>query len=400
MFTAFNRKQVRPKRAQSGSRGKPDMQLLGTILLLSIFGAIMVYSGSVIVAVRQGNTPSFYFTRQLIWIFLGLILAFVTYRFDYHILPKFALWALVVTIMLLVIVLIANQGQLFKRWIDLGSFELQPSEIAKITFLIYLSCWLSKPQKHIADTKKALRHHVVNELAPFLVLLAGVSLLILLEPDLDTTVIIGATSFVTYFVSGNGSIHFFTSMLTGLSLVVVGYVASLLANYRLSRLSSFFEFWRTGTVPDPYGAGYQLQQILVAVASGGLFGVGFGESRQKFNYLGDTAFSDTIFAIFAEEFGLLGSLILIGAFIFLMFKGYAIAKNAPDKLGFLLAFSITTWITLQAFFHIAANVALVPINGNTLPFISYGGSSTVINLAAMGLLLNISSHAKNKRKLA
>lgn len=384
-------KQVKP------GKGKPDITFALVIIVLSIFGSVMVYSASVIVAVRQGNSPSFYFTRQLAWIFIGLIVGYVVYRLDYKLLVKLAIPGLLIAILLLVAVLLFNSNQAIKRWINLGPFDLQPSEITKFIFLTYLSGWLSKQKSYGKNLKDAVKKHFYRELLPFLLLLSVVSILILIEPDLDTTIILGVTSFIVYFISGNDTIHFFGSILTGGMLGLIALASTVLADYRVSRLSSFLDFWKTGLIDDPYGTGYQLRQVLVAVASGGLFGLGFGESRQKFHYLGDTAFSDTIFAIFAEEFGLIGCVILIGVFVFILLRGYGIAKKAPDRTGFLLAVAMTTWLSLQAFLHIAANVALIPINGNTLPFLSYGGSSTVVNMAAIGLLLNISSHAKKSR---
>ena len=373
-----------------------DFSFLIVVLLLSIWGALMVYSGSVIVAVRQGNPPSFYFIRQIIWIFLGLIGLFIFYRIDYHSLVKISPLTLGIAIFFLILVLLINADEPIKRWIDLGSFDFQPSELTKLFFLIYLSGWLAKFKEQTKMTKDAVKKHVKTQLIPFLIFTAVVLLLIFIEPDLDTAIILGLTSFIIYFIAGNDTIHLLGSFLLGLTLIILTTIATVLAKYRITRLETFIDFWRQGSVPNPYGTGYQLRQILVAVASGGLFGVGFGESRQKFHYLGDTAFSDTIFAIFAEEFGLIGCVILITLFIFLFLKAIKIAKSAPDKIGFLLAVSMGTWLSLQAFMHIAANVALIPINGNTLPFFSYGGSSTVVNLCAVGLILNISKHLLKK----
>lgn len=391
MFGRKRKKKLsrRQKRAQPAK--KPDMQLLVVILFLSFWGAIMIYSGSVLVAVKQGYSPYFYFVRQLAWVAIGIIGGYVAFSIDYKLLPKLAVPGLVFAISGLILVLILNWGSDIKRWIDLGPFDLQPSEITKLVFLVYLAGWLAKQKTKY----KSFKAHVVNELIPFLILLFSVSFLILIEPDLDTTIILGVTSFIVYFVAGNDKYHLIGSLSTGGVLAGLVGIAISLAKYRVVRLFTFINFWAQGSsISDPFGAGYQLRQILVAVASGGVFGVGFGESRQKFHYLGETAFSDTIFAIFAEEFGLVGSVILTGLFLYILLKGYKIAKNAPDKLSFLLAVGITTWISLQAFMHIAANVALIPINGNTLPFISYGGSSTVVNLTAMGLLLNISKYSK------
>jgi cell division protein FtsW len=211
---------------------------------------------------------------------------------------------------------------------------------------------------------------------------------------------LGVTSFLVYFLSGNDRMHLIGSLALGLVSFIIVLFATIGAKYRMERISTFFNFWKTGNIPEPLSAGYQFKQILVAVASGGWFGLGFGQSKQKFLYLGDTAFSDTIFAIIAEEFGLIGCIFILSLFAFIFFRGFKIATKAPDKLGFLIAVSITIWITFQSILHIGANVALIPINGNTLPFLSYGGSSTIINLAAIGVLLNVASHAHNSNPFA
>jgi len=381
---------------------KTDKLLLIVIVVLSFFGVVMVYSGSVLVAVKQGNEPTFYFVRQLVWVILGLTVMMFFYHFDYHKLQKLSLPGLIIGIILLITVLLVNWDQSIKRWIDLGPFDLQPSEIAKLVFLIYLASWLATKTVRKGKGLEAFKHHFFTELLPFLMWLGVILLLIFIQPDLDTAIILGATAFIVYFIAGQDIIHFWGSVLTAGFLAIVGFISAGLASYRVERLQTFFDFWKNGFVSDPFGAGYQLRQILVAVASGGIFGVGFGESRQKFHYLGDTAFSDTIFAIIGEEFGFNGVLIIIVVFLFILFKGIKIAISAPDRFGFLLALSITIWLVLQAFLHISANVALLPINGNTLPFVSYGGSSTIINLAAIGILLNIATFnkASNTRSYA
>jgi cell division protein FtsW len=368
---------------------------------MSIFGAVMVYDGSAIVAVRQGNEASVYFFKQIVWVIIGLILGFVAFRIDYHKIARISFPMVIFSVLLLLLVLIVNHDQEIKRWIPLGPFDLQPSEIAKISFLIYLSSWLAKQRDQLTNVNDKIKYHVKHELLPFLLLLGGICGLILIEPDLDTAVMLGVTSFLVYFLSGSDRIHLYSSLAVGaVSSIIVG-LATISAKYRLNRITNYLGFWKTGDIPNPLSDGYQFKQILVAVASGGLFGVGFGQSRQKFLYLGDTAFSDTIFAIFAEEFGLIGCIILLGLFAYIFFKGYKIASKAPDKLGFLIVVSIITWLTFQAILHIGANVALIPINGNTLPFISYGGSSTVINLIAVGVVMNVASQSVkvNTRKV-
>ena len=378
---------------------KIDYSLVGVVVGLSIFGALMVYDGSAIVAVRQGNSADVYFWKQVVWVIFGLIAGYIAFRIDYHFFARLSFPMVITSVVLLILVLIINQDQDIKRWIPLGPFDLQPSEIAKFTFLIYLSSWLSKRRDQVTDVSEKVKYHIKHELIPFLLLLGFICFLISIEPDMDTTIMLGVTSFIVYFLSGNDRIHLYGSLAVGiLSTVIVG-IATIAAKYRLNRLTNFLDFWRTGNISNPFSDGYQFKQILVAVASGSWIGLGFGQSRQKFFYLGDTAFSDTIFAIIAEEFGLIGCIILLGLFAFIFFKGYKIASKAPDKLGFLVVVSIITWLTFQSILHIGANIALIPINGNTLPFISYGGSSTVINLVAIGVVLNVASQSIGAHKI-
>lgn len=390
----LNYKRTQPQKFRSIIK-KPDYAFAAAFIGLSIWGILMVYSGSVLVAVKQGQVPYYYAYKQALWVILGLIAAFVTYKIDYHKYAKLSPLMLAGSLFLMIIVLVININNPVKRWIHLGWFDLQPSELLKISFLIYLSSWLAKLHERPKTANKwaEFKIHFIHELGPFLAVLGIVCFLIVIQPDMDTTIMLGLTSFLVYVISGNDFLHFVGAAATGVVLAIITTITTLTAGYRMSRFTNYFDFWRTGDVPNRWSSGYQLMQILVAVASGGLFGVGFGESRQKFNYLGDTAFSDTIFAIIAEEFGLAGCIVIVCLFLFIFLKGYKIAQEAPDKLGSLLAISMVTWITIQAFLHIAANVALIPINGNTLPFLSYGGSSTLVNLAGMGIVLNISRHA-------
>jgi cell division protein FtsW len=394
----FKRKTV-PQVKPRGENKHIDYPLLIVILALTGLGALMVYSGSAIVAVKQGYEPYYYFLRQITWIGIGLVAGFIMFKIDYHLIAKFALPGLITAIALLVAVLLINHGSDIKRWINLGPFPLQPSELAKITFLLYLSTWLSKQREKREVNKKEIISHIKHELLPFILLLGTVCGLIVVEPDLDTTVMLGMTSFIIYLLSGSDVIHVIGAVATAIISSIIAIVTTLSAQYRVQRFQTYLDFWKNNTITDPYNKGYQFLQILIAIASGGLFGVGFGNSTQKYNYLGDTAFSDTIYAIFAEEFGLIGGILLILAFVFIFIRGYKIAVSAKDKLGFLIAISMSTWIIVQAFFHIGSNVGLFPLNGNTLPFMSYGGSSTVVNLMAMGLLLNVARFADPDKKI-
>jgi cell division protein FtsW len=215
-----------------------------------------------------------------------------------------------------------------------------------------------------------------------------------LEPDLGTTLLICFVAFVIYFTSGKDYIHTLGSVL----IVIVGgglaAAAALLESYRFRRVKTFLDLLISGEVTDPLGAGYQMQQILIGIGSGGFWGKGFGESRQRFGYLVEnTAFTDSIFAIILEELGMIGGVILILLFLVFLYRSYKIATNAPDKMGKLLAGGVALWLVTQAFMHMAANVGLMPLTGVPLTFFSYGGSSTVVSIFGVGVLLNISKYA-------
>ncbi|MBN1915641.1 cell division protein FtsW [Candidatus Dojkabacteria bacterium] len=379
-----------------GDSRQPDKLILGITAFLLFFGLILVYDSSAIVASSEPFNDSFhFFKQQVVWIVLGIIAGYIAYRIDYHEYPKIIPIGIIITIFLLVLVLIvgtATHGS--KRWLDFGFFTLQPSELAKLVFTIYLASWLSKQKNTGSKYDSALKNYIVHSLMPFLILLLVITSLILAGKDLATTAIVGAIALVIYFISGKDLLHSVGSIAIIITMAVVGVFAAVLAPYRLQRILTYLKFLQTGEVPDPTGSGYQLSQILIAVGSGGLFGVGFGESRQKFFYLGISSFTDTIFAIFAEEFGLFGSIILVLIFLIFILRGLGIARSAPDSLGALLASGIIFWIGLQAFLNISANVGLIPLTGIPLPFISYGGSSMIVTLVAIGILLNISKYSR------
>ncbi|MBN2015931.1 cell division protein FtsW [Candidatus Dojkabacteria bacterium] len=381
------------------TEGSPDFLLLAIVAILTIFGVVMVYDASVIVAAENFGDQFRFLKLQLMWVGIGTFFATFAYFFDYHNYPKLIIPAIVTTIVLLAIVVIAGPiifGS--RRWINFGSFNIQPSELAKLTFTIYLACWLSKQKQRVGNLKEALRDHLRNELLPFGIILMLICFLIVVEPDLGTTAVVGATALVVYFISGTDIIHTIGSFLIITLMFAVGIVAAIISPYRLRRVQTFMETLKSGNVPDPWGAGYQINQVLIAIGSGGLFGVGFGESRQKFFYLvGNSAFTDTIFAVFAEEFGFVGDFVLILAFLLFISRGIRIAQNAPDRLGSLLAMGITVWIGLQTFLNIAANIALGPLTGIPLPFFSYGGSSMVVVLVGVGILLNVSRYSSKER---
>jgi cell division protein FtsW len=375
---------------------KPDFLILLLTTVFLIFGIIMIFDASVYNADQYFNDRFYFVKQQAIWIILGIAAGGFLYFWDYHQFTKFAFPLLLFSVFLLVLVLlIGTERNGAVRWLDIGGISIQPAELVKPAFVLYLSLWLSKERKAIHDLRQQIRYHVVYELSIFLVLLGIVGGLVVIEPDLGTAVIICVVAFGVYFSSGRDWVHSVGSVLVVVMGLLFGIGAIMLESYRLDRLNTLVQLQRTGEVAEPLGSGYQTQQILIGIGSGGFWGKGFGESRQRFGYLvADTAFTDSIYAIILEELGMFGGLVLASLFLVLLSRAYRIAIRAPDRLGQLLAGGIGFWLVFQAFLHMAANVALVPVTGVPLPFFTYGGSSTVVALAGMGILLNVSRHVE------
>ena len=397
MSTQNNIQKRRLKKVFSGH--KPDSIILIFTSIMAIFGAIMIFDASV----YQANTvfhDQFYFLKsQLVWLIIGIIPAVLVYFWDYRKILKLAFPALIITIVLLAAVLIlgeATNGS--KRWFAIGSLpKIQPAEFAKVTLIMYLANWLSKRDYKYKDFTSALREGFIKNLFGFLAILGIVAILIILEPDLGTTMILCITSFMMFIMAGEDRIHSIASFASLLLLIPIAALAAILEPYRLQRVMTFMSLLFTGKVADPQGAGYQMQQILIGIGSGGLFGKGFGQSRQRFGYLVEnTSFTDSIFAVILEELGFLGGTLIIIAWIVFLWRGLKIAMTAPDKQGKLLAAGITVWLTMQTLLNIAANVGLIPLTGMPIPFLSYGGSSTVVSLIGIGILLNISKYSNTQ----
>jgi len=354
---------------------KPDWLIIGLTLGLTIFGIIMVGNVSVLKAYQDFGDKFHYLRLQIYWALLGIGAFFVTSLLNYNFWKKVAIPLIIFSLITLILVLIPGIGTQAlgaRRWLGFGFFSFQPAELAKLSFIFYLSSFFSKKKN----------------IWPFLAILGILVGLIMLEPDLGTTVVLAATGLSIYFISGApifaiGLIALF-SILSGIGLIIT-------SPYRKERLLTFFDPSR-----DPLGASYHIRQVLIAIGSGGLFGVGLGQSRQKYEYLPEVT-TDSIFAIIAEETGFIGGVIILGLFLLLVWRGFRIAKEAPDEFGKLLAVGITSWIGFQALINLCSMVALVPLTGIPLPFISYGGSSLVLSLVAMGILVNISKQRVLKK---
>ncbi|OGY88353.1 MAG: cell division protein FtsW [Candidatus Kerfeldbacteria bacterium RIFOXYA2_FULL_38_24] len=357
-----------------------DPTLLILLAVIIVFGLIMLSSASAILSYKNNQGDSYYYLKhQIIFgVLIGGLAFYIMSKIDYHYWRRHAFWIVVGTIILLLAVFIPGLGSEFlgaKRWIDIGGFVFQPSEVVKLSFLIYLSAWLEKKGKEVADLHYGLISFLV--MLGFLVLFIAVA-----QKDLGTTMVIAVISVVVYFIAGAPWKH--------LGLLMLGGVVSFLglvkiAAHRVDRLTTFFN-----PQADLQGIGYHVYQALIAIGSGGFFGVGLGHSMQKkLSYL-PAVMTDSIFAVIAEELGFLFSIFLVILFFGLVWRILLIAKKAPDQFGRLLAVGIATWIGFQAFVNIGAMLALLPLTGIPLPFISYGSSSMIMLLAAMGLVANIS----------
>ena len=348
----------------------PDRWMLLAVVVLSLFGILMVYDSSVAIAIRDFGNQYYYLRDQLKWLVAGFVALTIFSFIDYHAWYKIALPILLGTLVLLLAVFIPGIGIRAlgaHRWINFGFFVLQPAELAKLALVVYLSAWFSIRER--------------ERLGAFALLVLMVVGLVLLEPDLGTSVILVAIALILYFSSGAPVVHFAIII----PVLVAGvFVLAVISPYRMSRLTTFLHPER-----DPLGSSYHIRQALLGLGSGGWFGVGVGQSRQKYEYLPE-ANTDSIFAIIGEETGFVGSVAVILLFVFASWRGFRIAKRAADGFGRLLAIGVTSWISVQTIINLSAMVALLPLTGVPLPFISYGGSSLIVMLAAVGILLNIS----------
>ena len=360
---------------------KPDYILILTTFILVIFGLIVLSSASVVIS-QDSFGENYHFLKHQIFygLTIGLLGFFICQRIDYKIWKKFSLFLLVFSIILLSLVFIPQLGYSHggaRRWVHLGLISFQPFEFIKLTFIIYLSSLLSRK----GETNKIIKQSIIPALSFFVIIIA----ILLLQPNISALTIIFLIIILIYFLAGLNI--FYISSAIGFFLVALTIIIKT-TSYRIGRLTVFLH-----PETDPQGIGYQINQALLAIGSGGLFGLGLGHSIQKWKYLPEVI-GDSIFAIVAEELGLFGAGILIILFMILAWRGFVIAKNSSDKFGYLLAGGITGWIFFQAFINIAAISRLLPLTGVTLPFISYGGSSLIICLTAIGILVNISKQTK------
>jgi cell division protein FtsW len=363
------------KKAHHGA----DPVLLLIFVGLTFFGLMMVASASAVVAERFHNDSFFFLKHQLVYgATVGLIAFLIGLYIPYRIWRTLALPALLLSLVLLIMVFIPGLRVEYggaSRWIGIGPITIQPTEITKLAFILYIAALLEAKGDDIRNLKKSV--------LPFTLITTLIAFLIILQPDIGTLFSILFIAGAMVFAAGFKMKHLMVLALSGLA--AFAFLINT-ASYRLSRIITYLH-----PELDPQGLGYQINQALLAVGTGGLWGLGLGRSRQKYHYLPEPA-GDSIFAIIAEELGLLRTSLLLIAFVIIGWRGYAISVRAPDVFGQLLAVGITTWITVQAFINIGSTLAVTPLTGIPLPFISYGGSALVTMLLAAGILLNISKH--------
>lgn len=380
----------------------PDITLSIFTLIMTLFGLIMIFNASSFKAHELGLNQFHFLWLQLIWIGVSIIPFLIIYFWDYRKYSKLSLIMYIIVVILLFAVLIIGENiNGATRWIKIAGVQIQPTEFLKPVIILFLASWLSKEDKSTQDLKRAtdikevLQTRFGKNMIIFFIILGVTLLLIVLEPDLGTTMITGITAVAIFFISGRDSIQrLWTTGLLGI-FGILAIIAGFLENYRLKRILTFVDLIRTGEVTNPRTDGYQMSQILMGIGSGGFLGVGFAQSIQKFGYLVEnTAFTDSIYAIILEELGMLGGIVIILAWLIFLYKGGQIALRAPDRLGKLLAAGITIWLTTQAFINMSANVGLMPLTGIPLPFLSYGGSSTLVTFIGLGILLNVDRISK------
>jgi cell division protein FtsW len=342
-------------------------------------GILMVYSASMATAYSYYGTPYYFLDRELIWVGIGLVALAVAARTSYLRWAQAALPLFCLAMVLLILVMVPHVGHVShgaRRWLALSSsVALEPSEMVKLALVVYLAKWLAAKGNRVRDFQACF--------VPFNLVVGMIALLIVKQPDLGTAIVVTATAFAVYFVAGASLAH--------VGLVAAGasgFAWTLMhtAGYRHDRLTAFINPWN-----DPSGVGYHTIQALLALRYGGLFGRGLGNSTQK--YVLPAPHTDSILSIIGEEWGLVGAIAVLLLFLVIAYRGMRITTAVPDQFGKLLAAGITSWITFQALMNFAVITSSVPFTGVPLPFVSYGGTSLVISMVGVGILLNISRHA-------
>jgi cell division protein FtsW len=377
-FAQTIKKAFAPKKGEH----EADKSLIVTLGIILVFGLVMLSSASSVVSYAKFGNIYNYFLHQLLAVVISLVMMFIVSKIDYHFWKKYAGVFLITSIVLLLLVFIpgirANFGT-SRSWINLFGYSFQPSELVKITFLIYLATWL--------EAKKGQLGSFESGIFPFLATLGVISFLMLLEPDLGSLLIIASMAMIVFFVGGGKFKHIL------MTLLLAGLVMFLIVYLKSSYQSERFKCYQNPNY-DTQDECYQINQSLIAVGSGGWFGRGLGQSRQKFMYLPEV-WGDSIFPVIAEEIGFVFSTIILLLFLFLFYRILQTAKNSPDSYGTSLAVGVVSWLAIQSFLNIGGQLNLIPMTGVPLPFISAGGSSAISSLIALGIVINISKQTRS-----
>lgn len=356
-----------------------DYPLLGITFALAIAGLAVISSASIVISRDNFGTTYAYLARHGIAALVGFGALFICQAFPYRLWKKLSGPLLLASLLLAAAVFMPGIGLELggaRRWLDMGPISIQPSEILKVSLILYLASWL--------DRKKAQTKGFTTAFVPFLVIMGIVGTLLALQRDIGTLLVSAGAATILYFLGGGRFTQLGAfAMLGAAALAIIVRVEP----YRINRLLVFLK-----PDTDPQGIGYHISQAFIAIGSGGFWGRGFGQSIQKFNYLPEPI-GDSVFAVVVEEFGFVGGLLLAAAFIFLLFRAFAIARRAPDFFGKLVVAGMASLIALQAAINMAAISGLMPLTGIPMPFISYGGTALVISLAMVGIMLNVSKYA-------
>jgi cell division protein FtsW len=378
-----------PKKTVTSAYLAYDIKLLFPVLFLVGIGIVMVYSASSAIALKEYGTDYFFLKKQAVFSLIGILALMVCTHLPYQVLKTFAYPLLLLAVIFLAAIPLSNWGHTAggaRRWLTLGGLTFQPSEMARFALVVFLAYSLSKKGEKLKSFKVGL--------LPHLIVLFMLSLFIALQPDFGTIVIFSALTWIMMFVSGVRMLHLFAALLP---LLPLGFYFMLQAQYRLKRLMTFWDPWKYSS-----NEGYQIVHSLMAFGTGGILGEGVGKGYQKLFYLPEPH-TDFIFSVIGEELGLFGVLIIIGLYLLILWRGVLIARHSNDAFGALLAIGLTTAISLQVCVNMGVALGLLPTKGLTLPFLSYGGTSLVLSLMSMGVLMNISAQSSlqsvNNRRL-
>lgn len=367
---------VRRGRLRTQAIAEYDLVLLGIVAVLVGLGLVMVFSASYVQANQYLNSSSYFLMRQLRWLLLGLVVLVVAALFDYRKLQALSVPLMAFTVLLLVTVLILGNERLGATRFLGRNGSIQPSELAKLTITIYIAYWLTSKGDRLRNVSYGL--------APFAILLGLVAGLIILQPDFDTTTIIVVTALTMFFVAGADIKQILLSLVVS---VLILYFAIIRTGYSSQRISDYL-----AGLDDPLKGSDQVWQSVLALARGGMFGTGLGDAVAKQIGGVPLPWSDSIFAVVGEELGLVGAVLVVALFMALVYRSAHIARRSEDRFGLVLGTGLAAWLGFQAFVNMAVVTAMLPYSGQTLPFISYGGSSLVACMAAIGLLLSISHY--------